>query len=106
MIRKPIRRKPRTDRVPPEMAEAVIKRDGPCLAPRLGASINDCFGRTQISHVKAEARMAKRAEPEMNRLVALCDGHTEPGMRAGYIWCTAKVNIEAMRGYLKALYPA
>ena len=28
---------------------------------------------------------------------------TEPGMKAGYVWCTDRVNREAMRDYLLAL---
>jgi hypothetical protein len=87
------------------MVEAVFKRDGGCIAPRLGGSINDCWGRATIAHVKAHARMAKRAEPQMNRLVEACQGHTEDGMRGGYVWVTDKKNIEAMRDYLKTLYP-
>ena len=95
----------RTDQVPPEMAQAVFARDKGCVAPRLGGTMMDCFGRAQIAHVKAHARMAKRAEPQMNRLVEICDGHAEPGMRAGYVWVTDKKNIEAMRQYLRDLYP-
>jgi hypothetical protein len=49
--------------------------------------------------------MGKRAEPRLDRLVTLCEGHTEPGMRAGYVWATARDNREAMRAYLRTLYP-
>ena len=47
--------------------------------------------------------MGKRAEPRLDRLVALCEGHTEPGMRAGYVWCTDKRNRAAMRAYLEEM---
>lgn len=88
-------------RVTEEMAIAVFVRDGGCLAPRLGGSEMDCWGRNRIEHVKVEPRMGKRAEPLLSRLLTLCEGHTEPGMRAGFVWCTTKENREAMRGYLR-----
>lgn len=88
-----------------DLALAVFKRDEGCIAPRLGGSFLDCWGRNRIEHVKAEPRMGVRAEPRMDRLVTLCEGHSEPGMRAGYVWATAKENRQAMREYLKALYP-
>ena len=91
----------RRDRVSPELALAVFTRDGGCMAPRLGGSAMDCFGRNRIEHVKAEPRMSKRAEPQMDRLLTLCEGHTEPGMRAGYVWCTDRRNREACREYLR-----
>ena len=91
----------RSDAVSPELALAVLRRDGGCVAPRLGGSAMDCWGRDRIEHVKAEPRMGKRAEPQADRLVTLCEGHTEPGMRAGYVWCTAKENRAAMRRYLE-----
>jgi hypothetical protein len=93
----------RKDAVPPEMALAVFARDGGCVAPRLGGSMMDCFGRNQIAHVKVQPRMGKRAEPQMDRLVTLCDGHTEPGMKAGRIWCTDKGNIALLREYLRSV---
>ena len=45
-------------------------------------------------------RMGVRAEARLDRLVILCEGHSEPGMRGGYVWCTARENREAMREYL------
>lgn len=33
-------------------------------------------------------------------LGTLCEGHSEPGMKAGYIWATDRVNREAMRRHL------
>lgn len=92
------------DRVSPELAEQVFTRDGnTCLAPRLGGSAHDCFGRNRIEHVKAQPRMGQRAEPLLSRLVTLCEGHTEPGMRAGRVWCTDKRNRAACRDYLRAV---
>ena len=91
------------DRVSPELAIAIFERDKGCMAPRLGGSAHDCFGRNRIEHVKAQPRLGKRAEPRMDRLLVLCEGHTEPGMRAGYIWCTDKRNRAAMRDYLRAV---
>ena len=74
------------------------------MAPRLGGSRHDCWGRDTIAHVKKEARMAKRAEPQLNRLIDICQGHMEDGARGGYVWVTDRKNIEAMRGYLRGLY--
>ena len=91
------------DRVTPELALAVLRRDDGCVAPRLGGSLHDCWGRNRIEHVKAEPRLGRRAEARMDRLVTLCEGHTEPGMKAGYVWCTDRVNREAMRDYLRAV---
>jgi hypothetical protein len=91
------------DTVSSELALFVLKRDAGCVAPRLGGSSHDCWGRNRIEHVKAEPRMGKRAEALPSRLVTLCEGHTEPGMRAGYVWCTDKRNREAMREYLLSL---
>jgi hypothetical protein len=91
-----LRRKPRKDVVSATVAVGVFARDGGCLAPRLGGSMMDCWGRLRIEHVKREPRMGKRGE----LLGTLCEGHTEPGMRAGYVWCTDKVNRERMRRYL------
>lgn len=89
----------RKDAVTPERAIEVFERDGGCLAPRLGGSALDCWGRLRIEHVKVEKRMGRRGE----LLGTLCEGHTEPGMRAGYVWCTDAKNREAMRAHLLAL---
>lgn len=93
----------RKDAVSPELALLVLRRDEGCVAPRLGGSFHDCWGRNGIEHVKAEPRMGKRAEPLASRLVTLCDGHREPGMKAGRVWCTTRENREAMRAYLAGL---
>ena len=84
------------DRVTPTQALAVFQRDGGCLAPRLGGSAVDCWGRLRIEHVKRAPRMGKRGD----LLGTLCEGHSEPGMKAGYIWATDRVNREAMRRHL------
>ena len=93
------------DRVSPTLALAVFTRDQGCVAPRLGGSHMDCWGRNRIEHVKAEPRMGVRAEARLDRLVTLCEGHTEPGTKAGYCWATDKANRQAMREYLRGLYP-
>jgi hypothetical protein len=90
-------RRKSSDRVSPETAAAVFARDGySCLAPRLGGSAMDCWGRNRIEHVKREPRMGQRGD----LLGTLCEGHTEPGMRAGYVWCTDARNRQRMRDYL------
>lgn len=97
-FRKPLRR--RQDPVTPEMAATIFLRDGGCVAPRIGGSAADCWGRMTIEHVKRELRAAKRAEPVPECLVTLCEGHTEPGRRAGYQWNTDKRNRALVRDYL------
>lgn len=89
------------DRVSPELALAVFARDQGCLAPRLGGSFMDCAGRNGLEHVKAEPRAARRAPSCLCGLVTLCDGHREPGMKAGRVWCTDKRNREECRAYLR-----
>ena len=86
-------------RVTSEQALAVFARDQGCLAPRLGGTAHDCFGRLRIEHVKREPRMGKRGD----LLGTLCEGHSEPGMRAGYVWATDRRNRAAMREYLAML---
>jgi hypothetical protein len=90
-----------TERVSHVLAVYIFQRDQGCVAPRLGGSAMDCWGRNRIEHVKAELRMGKRAEARADRLLTLCEGHTEPGMKAGYVWCTDKANRQAMRDYLQ-----
>jgi len=87
-------------RVTAERAAEVFTRDGyECLAPRLGGTIMDCWGRLRIEHVKVEPRMGQRGE----LLGTLCAGHTEDGMRAGFVWCTNAENRERMRDHLLSL---
>lgn len=90
---------PEEDKVTPERAQEVFKRDQGCLAPRLGGSRLDCWGRDRIEHVKRHARMGVLGD----LLGTLCEGHTEPGMKAGYIWCTDAVNRRRMREHLESL---
>lgn len=92
------------DRVTPAVALAVLKRDAGCVAPRLGGSFMDCAGRDGLEHVQdSYGRMGRRAASDAAHLVTLCDGHREPGMRAGRVWCTDKANRQAMRDYLIAV---
>ncbi len=90
-----MKRHARRDPVTPERALEVFALDGGCMAPRLGGSFLDCWGRNRIEHVKLEPRMGRRGE----LLVTLCSGHTEDGMKGGYVWCTAAENRQAMRDY-------
>ena len=103
LYRPPARRD--EDKVTPETALAVFKRDAGCMAPRLGGTAMDCFGRNGLEHVKEQPRMGVRAEPLMQRLITLCDGHREPGMRAGYQWNTDAANRERCRQYLREKHP-
>ena len=93
-----------SDKVTPAMALEVFARDQGCVAPRLGGSTMDCWGRNRIEHVQdGYGRMGRRAPSDVGHLVTLCEGHTETGMRAGYVWATDRVNRQAMRDYLSAV---
>ncbi len=94
-----MKRHARRDPVTEERASEVFTRDGGCLAPRLGGSAMDCWGRNRIEHVKRDKRMGKRGD----LLGTLCQGHTEDGTRAGYCWATDAKNREAMRRHLLAI---
>ena len=88
-----------------EVARYVLERDRGCVAPRLGGTSMDCFGRSRLEHVQdGYGRMGRRAPSDPAHLVTLCSGHTEDGMRGGgYVWCTDKKNRQAMRDYLAAV---
>ena len=89
--------------MPPAERQYVLTRDNGCVAPRLGASLT-CHGRITLAHVKDAPRMGVRAESGAGigrrHLVSICEGHAEPGMKAGYIWVTDAVSIGLMRRYL------
>lgn len=59
----------------------------------------DCWGRNRIEHVKIEPQMGKRG----TLLGTICEGHSEPGTRAGYCWVTDAKNRQAMRDHLMSL---
>jgi len=89
------------DPVTVEMRNAVLKRDGGCMAPRLDPSQSGaCWGRLTLEHVKEHGRMSKRAPSDLGHLVALCQGHTEDGRKAGYQWNTTKESRALVRAYL------
>lgn len=83
-------RRPDKDKVSPETVALVLKRDGPCVAPRIDpAEIGKCSGRTTFDHVKDEPEMGVRAKSIPAELAAVCQGHSEDGMKAGHQWNTA-----------------
>ena len=93
----------RKDRVPPELAQEVLRLDGGCVAPKVDHNeIGNCRGRITIEHVKRQLRTGRRAEPVRACLVSLCLGHTETGMKAGRQWNTMAVNRAKIRDYIAA----
>jgi hypothetical protein len=95
------------DKVTTAVAVFVLNRDGGCVAPRLGGSFMDCSGRNRLEHVQdGGGRMGRRAKSDPAHLVTLCSGHTEEGMRGGYVWATHKTNRQAMRDYLREVNDA
>ena len=104
MRRTPLRRTAfQRDPVTPEVRLFVLARDGGCVAPRLGGSFMDCWGRNRIEHVKDAPRMGRRAPSDPAHLLTLCQGHTEDGTKGGYCWATDKQNRIAMREYLRTV---
>lgn len=91
----------RKDPVTPELRLALFERDGSCIAPLVGGSALDCWGRSTIEHVKSELRLGRRAPSDMGHCVVLCEGHSENGSRGGFQWNTAKQNRAAVRAYLE-----
>jgi len=93
----------RKDPVSPELRQLVLNRDyaamraaglhakgQTCVAPLVDPSQwGLCWGRSTLDHIKDQARMGLRAPSDETHLVALCEGHTEAGARAGYQWNTA-----------------
>lgn len=98
-----MKRRAHRDPVTSSVRLAVLARDNGCVAPRLGGSFLDCFGRLTLAHVKSEPRMGVRAPSDMAHLAAVCEGHSENGARAGYCWVTDRRNIEALRAYLASV---
>ena len=91
------------DPVTPELREAVLKRDGGCVAPFIGVdydphnktwdAIDRCKGRLTLDHVKDAPMMGKRAPSDMAHLVTLCWHHHLDG------WATA--HRPELREYLR-----
>lgn len=107
MKRTPLRRtrmkpwvRPEEGKVSPEQVALVIARDGPCVAVKLGEPASDCWGRTRMEHTKRQPRLGKRAESETGRLASICEGHSEPGMKAGRVWVTMAINRAKVRKWL------
>ena len=61
--------------------------------------LGKCFGRWTIDHVNEQSTRGKRAPSDLGHCISLCEGHTEPGMKAGFIWNTA--HRPQIREYLK-----
>ncbi len=91
----------RKDPVTPQLRIAVLTRDGGCLAPRLDPDAGPCLGRLTLEHVKDQLRLGRRAPSDPAHLAVLCEGHTEPGARAGYQWNTDRRNRQRVREYLR-----
>lgn len=103
--------KPRSahaDPVTPEVRRSVLERDVVCFLYRLDPDhvcrdqwgtphAPDAYWRLQVDHVKAHARLGRRAPSDLAHLVAMC--------AAANIGVPSKAVREAERGYLAAFYP-
>ena len=93
-----IRRKPHADPVTAAVALEVLRRDGGCVAIRLGGSSMDCEGRDTLDHVKDEPMMGKRAPSDARHLVTLCEAH--------HLWTGwATSHRPELREYLRSFDP-
>lgn len=95
-------RRPADQRVTPEVIALVLKRDGPCVAIRIDPrEAGNCWGRTTFDHVHEDAGGKKgvRAASDPEHLCAVCQGHSEDGMKAGRQWNTA--HRPAMRDWIR-----
>lgn len=99
MKRTGLRRKPRSDKVTPEVYVAVMRRDVSCIAPLLDPSASGrCSGRSTLDHIQDQyGRMGKRAASDEAHLVVLCSWHHLYG------WATR--NRPTIRKYLARFYP-
>jgi hypothetical protein len=87
--------RPEEDKVPPELAHYIFRRDRICIARRKEGSAHICrtrFGDVHepddwdyltLEHVKLELRAGKRAEPTKRTLTLACGWANNEG------WCSA-----------------
>ncbi len=94
-------RRAEDDKVGPEEAAHVLKRDGGCIVPRVDPEAWPCSGRITLDHVQEDyGKMGDRAKSDRYHLVSVCEGHSEKGMRAGRQWNTSKEGRRHEREYL------
>lgn len=83
------------DPVSPELRQAVLRRDGGCLGPRLDPTSYECSGRLTLDHVKDQPMMGRRAPSDMAHLACLCWRHHLDG------WATS--HRPELREYLRSV---
>jgi hypothetical protein len=85
----------RRDRVSPETAKAVFEIDGKCIAPKVDPDAGPCSDKSTLDHVHDEHGVGKRRAPsDIWHLVAVCEGHSERGAKAGHIWNVSHRELE------------
>lgn len=85
----------RRDPVTDDVRQAVLLRDGPCIAPVLDPDADLCDGRATLDHVKSQPMMGKRAPSDTAHLVAVCWHHHLDG------WATS--HRPELREYLRGV---
>ena len=102
--RSPIRRHATKDPVSPELRQAVLERDGGCVALMIGEHVpgvvgrlpfSTCIGRLTLDHVREQPMMGKRAPSDLAHLVTLCEHHHLDG------WATS--HRPELRAYLESV---
>ena len=74
-------------RFPPKLRLEVFALDGGCVAPQIDPECGPCSGRLTLEHVRpGGGAMGAPKVHEARWCVSLCEGHTEPGMKAGRVW--------------------
>lgn len=85
----------RRDPVTNDVARAVFLIDGECIAPKVDPEAGPCSGKPTLDHVHDEHGVGKRrALSDIWHLVAVCEGHSERGAKAGHQWNTAHRDLE------------
>lgn len=62
-----------------EVYDAVLRRDGSCVGPRLDPGIDACSGWLERDHVPKVSRKARREETSLGTVVLLCRHHHQDG---------------------------
>lgn len=88
-----------TNRLLPQLRLQVFALDGGCVAPRIDPHAGPCSGRLTLEHVRPNAAMGAPKVHEIRWLATLCQGHTEPGMKAGRVWNLS--HKPELRAYLR-----
>jgi hypothetical protein len=72
-------------RIPIALRSEVLAADGGCVGPRIGMP-GDCFGATELDHIRASHGMGMKSETERDNLASLCAAHHRLKTNGGREW--------------------